>query len=303
LFLGATAKKTPALYSMLNHADINLGTWYPPGGMYEIIKAMETLAKEKGVKILYNQEVEEFVVGENKLATGVKTKTSIFEADVFVAGADYQHIDQKVLAPEFRHYSASYWDKRVMAPSCLLFYVGLNKKLDNFHHHNLFFDEDFNIHTHEIYEDPKMPTKPLFYVCAPSITDKTVAPDNCENLFILIPLAPDLEDVDNVWRDKYYDVVMERMERLSGQSIRDAVIYCRSYSLKDFKSDYHAFKGNAYGLANTLLQTAFLKPKIKNKHLKNLYYTGQLTVPGPGMPPSLISGKVVANLISQEFRK
>lgn len=300
LFLGATAAKTPALYSMLNHADINLGTWYPPGGMYEIIRAMEKLALEKGVKIRYSSEVNGVTVGADNSISSVSTAADNFPADVVIAGADYQFIDQQVLPEKYRHYSAEYWDKRVMAPSCLLFYLGLNKKLDNLHHHSLFFDEDFDVHTHEIYEDPKMPSSPLFYVCAPSVTDPTVAPENCENIFVLIPLAPGLDDPDDGWRDKYYEMVMERMEKLTGQSIRDAVIYKRSYALQDFKSDYHAFKGNAYGLANTLMQTAFLKPKIKNKHLKNLYYTGQLTVPGPGMPPSLISGKVAAGLVIKE---
>lgn len=300
LFLGATAQKTPALYSMLNHADINLGTWYPPGGMYEIIRAMEKLALEMGVKIHYNQEVTSVTVGSGNSISSVFSTTDQFAADVVIAGADYQFIDQQVLPDKYKHYTAEYWDKRVMAPSCLLFYLGVNKKLSNLHHHSLFFDEDFDVHTHEIYEDPKMPSNPLFYVCAPSVTDPTVAPESCENLFVLIPLAPGLADADEGWREKYYNMVMERLEKLTGQSIRDAVIYKRSYSLKDFKNDYNAFKGNAYGLANTLMQTAFLKPKIKNKHLKNLYYTGQLTVPGPGMPPSLISGKVAAGLVMQE---
>ena len=300
LFLGATAQKTPALYSMLNHADINLGTWYPPKGMYEIIRAMEKLALEMGVKIHYNQEVTSVTVDAAKSISSVSSATDQFVADVVIAGADYQFVDQQVLPEKYRHYSAEYWEKRVMAPSCLLFYMGLNKKIEHLHHHSLFFDEDFDVHTHEIYEDPKLPSNPLFYVCAPSVTDPTVAPENCENLFVLIPLAPGLSDPDDGWREKYYNMVMERMEKLTGQSIRDAVIYKRSYSLKDFQSDYNAFKGNAYGLANTLMQTAFLKPKIKNKHLKNLYYTGQLTVPGPGMPPSLISGKVAASLVMQE---
>jgi phytoene desaturase len=222
-----------------------------------------------------------------------------------IAGADYHHIEQVVLPSEFRHYSAAYWDKRVMAPSSLIFYLGVNKRLTNLNHHNLFFDEDFNLHAKEIYETPKLPTNPLFYVCVPSVTDATVAPEGCENLFILIPLAPNLPDEKDDWREKYYDMVMTRLEKLTGQSVRDAVIYKRSYAHRDFQKDYHAFKGNAYGLANTLMQTAFLKPKLKNKHLNNLYYTGQLTVPGPGVPPSLISGKIVSKVITKrsDFKK
>lgn len=185
-----------------------------------------------------------------------------------------------------------------MAPSSLLFYVGINKKLPGLHHHNLFFDQDFALHAHEIYEEPKWPSKPLFYVCAPSVTDDSVAPAGHENMFFLIPLAPDLQDTDEL-REKYFDIIVDRFEAITGHQIRDHIVYKRSYAHRDFKKDYHAFKGNAYGLANTLLQTAFLKPKMRNKNVSNLFYTGQLTTPGPGVPPSLISGQVVAEEVDK----
>jgi phytoene desaturase len=300
LFLGATPENTPALYSLMNYADLALGTWYPEGGMHKIIEGMVSVAKELGVKFEFNQEVTNIYV-PNGHAKKVMTKTDEFDADIIVGGADYNHVDQHILNPEHRNYSKDYWNKRTMAPSSLLFYLGVDKKLDGLLHHNLFFDEDFQQHADEIYENPKWPSKPLFYVCCPSKTDQTVAPEGKENVFVLIPLAPDLEDTDEL-REKYYHIVMDRLEALTGQTIRDAVIYKRSYAHRDFKNDYHAFKGNAYGLANTLMQTAILKPALKNKKVKNLYYTGQLTVPGPGVPPSLISGEVVANEIAKEFR-
>ena len=299
LFLGALPENTPALYSLMNYADISLGTWYPMGGMYKIVEGMVTLAKEKGVQFKFNQDVQKIEV-KNKSAARVITQSHIFEADIFLAGADYNHVEQNLLAPEFRTYTKSYWDKRVMAPSSLIFYLGINKRLKNLTHHNLFFDEDFAPHAREIYETPKWPEKPLFYVSAPSITDASVAPEGCENLFILIPVAPGLIDNETI-REKYYQLVMTRLEKLTGQSIRDAVIVKRSYAHTDFIRDYYAFKGNAYGLANTLMQTAILKPSIKSKKVKNLFFTGQLTVPGPGVPPSLISGQVVAEEIKKEF--
>lgn len=299
LFLGATPQNTPALYSLMNYADLALGTWYPQGGMYEIVKAFVSLAEEKGVKIVYNAEVTA-IKAEGRLVKGVVSSAGVFEADVVVAGADYEHIDQKVLQPQHRNYSASYWDKRTMAPSSLLFYIGLNKRLEGLTHHTLFFDEEFDQHAHDIYTDPKWPSKPLFYTSLSSITDPSVAPEGMENLVILVPLAPDLEDSDEI-REKYYHLIMDRFERLIGQSIRDAVVYKRSYAHRDFKADYHAFKGNAYGLANTLLQTAILKPGLKNKKLDNFYFTGQLTVPGPGVPPTIISGQVIAEEIFKEW--
>jgi len=299
LFLGATPQNTPALYSLMNYADLKLGTWYPQGGMFEIVKAMESLAKEKGVKFVYEAEVTAINIS-GRTAKSVVTTAGTFEADVVVGGADYHHLDQQILPEAYRNYSSDYWKKRTMAPSSLLFYIGLNKKLEGLTHHTLFFDEEFDQHAHDIYTDPKWPTKPLFYASLASKTDSTVAPEGCENLVILIPLAPDLEDTEAL-REQYYTMIMDRFEKLTDQSIRDAVVYKRSYAMADFKTDYHAFKGNAYGLANTLLQTAILKPALKNKKLNNLYYTGQLTVPGPGVPPSLISGQVVAQEVVREY--
>jgi len=293
LFLGATPQKTPALYSLMNYADMSLGTWYPMGGMHKIVEGMVQLATELGVAFRYQAEVTRIEV-PNGHATRVHTRSGeVHPADVVVGGADYHHIEQTLLGAADRDYSEKYWASRTLAPSSLLFYLGLNKRLKNVLHHNLFFDADFNLHAQEIYEKPQWPSNPLFYVSVPSVTDPGVAPSGCENVFLLMPVAPALDDPDAT-RDVYYNVMMERLERLTGQSVRDAVVYKRAYAHANFMQDYHAFKGNAYGLANTLWQTAFLKPRLKSRKVANLYYTGQLTVPGPGVPPSLISGEVVA---------
>ncbi|MEP5612706.1 MAG: phytoene desaturase family protein [Cyclobacteriaceae bacterium] len=299
LFLGATATNTPALYTLMNYSDIVLGTWYPKGGMHSVVKGMVQLADELGVEIKYNQDVSSFSY-EGKTVSSVNTNADQFPADVVVASADYHHVDQKILLPKFQNYSKKYWDSRTLAPSSLLFYLGIDKELPNLQHHTLFFDEDFAVHSSEIYENPKWPSKPLLYVSATSKTDDTVAPKGKENLVVLIPVAPDIEDTDEI-REKYYHIIMNKLEKFTGENIRDHVLVKRSYAHRDFLSDYNSFKGNAYGLANTLKQTAILKPSLKNKKLKNLYYTGQLTVPGPGVPPSLISGEVVAKEIERDF--
>ena len=301
LFLGATPENTPAMYSLMNYAEMKLGTWYPMGGMFKIIEGMVALAEEKGVKILLDQNVTKIEVDKGE-ARKVITDKGEFQADVVVASADYHHVEDKLLGDKYRNYDEAYWNKRVMAPSSLLFYLGINKRIPKLLHHNLFFDEDFKIHAHEIYTEPQWPSKPLFYASAPSKTDASIAPEGCENVFLLIPVAPDLKDTEEI-REKYYHIIMERLEKYCGVSIRDAVVFKRSYAHSDFKADYNAFKGNAYGLANTLMQTALLKPTLKSKKVKNLFYTGQLTVPGPGVPPSLISGMVVANEVNKEFRK
>jgi phytoene desaturase len=292
LFLGATAQKMPAMYSLMNHADLAMGTWYPVGGMYEIVKAMVKTAEEQGVKIILNTEVKRIEI-EKGIAKKLITDQGEFITDFVIGAGDYQHIEQNLIEPKYRNYSAKYWDSRVMSPSSLLFYVGLDKKLEGIEHHNLFFDEDLDQHSKEIYTKPQWPTKPLFYVSCASKTDSASAPVGKENLFFLIPLAPGLKDTDEL-REKYYHIMLDRFERITGQKVRGHEIVKRSYAMNDFIQDYHSFKGNAYGLANILSQTAFFKPAMRAKKVKNLLFTGQLTVPGPGVPPSLISGQVVA---------
>lgn len=300
LFLGATPQDTPAMYSMMNYADLALGTWYPKLGMNEIIKAMVKVAQEQGAEIKLNTEVTR-IRTENGQALGVETNQGFFEADVVVAAADYEHVDQELTDKKLRNYSEKYWDSRTMSPSSLLFYLGLNKKVSGIQHHNLFFDEDFSLHAEEIYKDPKWPSKPLFYVSCASKTDPTVAPKGMENLFFLMPIAPGLNDSEEL-REQYYHLMMDRFEQITGQSVRAQVVVKRSYALTDFKADYHSFKGNAYGLANTLPQTAFFKPRMRSKKIANLFFTGQLTVPGPGVPPSIISGQVVAKEINKYLK-
>jgi phytoene desaturase len=308
LFLGALPENTPALYSLMNYADIKGGTWYPQNGMYSIVDGMVKVAKSLGVQFKLGEEVMHVEV-ENGTANKVVTRLNdtgienIYSFDVLVGAGDYHHIETNLLEKKYQSYSKKYWDSRVLAPSSLLFYVGLNKKLNGVTHHSLFFDTDFSVHGNEIYNNPMWPSNPLFYASVPSVTDASVAPMGCENLFLLIPIAAGLEGDTAEIREVYFNILMDRLEKKWGQSIKDAIIYKRSYAVADFKNDYHSFKGNAYGLANTLLQTAFLKPSCKSKKVKNLYYTGQLTVPGPGVPPSLISGEVVANLICKQYNK
>jgi phytoene desaturase len=305
LFLGALAEKTPALYSLMNYADIKGGTWFPKGGMYAIVDAMYKLALELGVAFQFNKNVTGIEV-ENKLATKVACdnidgSTSTYTADVIIANADYHHVEHKLLPAPYRNYSEDYWNKRTMAPSALLYYVGLNKKLKNVCHHSLFFDTSFKEHAEEIYVTKQWPAAPLFYVSATSVTDESAAPKGCENLFFLIPVAAGLANDTEALREHYFEKILSRFEARINEPVKENIIVKRSYAVSDFINDYNAYKGNAYGLANTLMQTALLKPSLKNKKVKNLFYTGQLTVPGPGVPPALISGEVVAKQVINLF--
>lgn len=282
----------------MNYADFGLGTWHPKTGMYDVVRAMESLALELGVKFETNCNVQKIIV-ENKKAVALIINGEKIDADIILSGADYHHTET-LLDKEHRVYSEKYWNSRVFAPSSLLFYVGFNKKIDNITHHSLFFDVDFNQHANDIYDEPKWPEAPLFYANFPSITDETAAPKGMESGFFLIPLAPDITD-SLALREKYFDIIIARFEKITQQSIKNNIIFKDSFCKNDFIEDYNSYKGNAYGMANTLLQTAFLRPKLKSKKVQNLYFTGQLTVPGPGVPPALISGKLVAELIEKNI--
>ena len=297
LFLGAKPNKTPAFYNFMNYADFGLGTWQPKNGFYDVVKSMITIAKEQGVSFNKNSNVEKINIDSGEIKS-IRVNGKDLCCDFLVSGADYAHTES-LLDKKYRHYSTRYWEKRVWSPSSLLFYIGVKKRLKNLNHHNLFFDTSFKKHSNEIYTNPVWPENPLFYVNLTSKTFKHTAPKGHENCFILIPIATNLDDSDDI-REKYFDKVLDRMEKLTKQKIRDFIDYKRSYCIKDFKEDYNSYGGNAYGLANTLFQTAFLRPKLKSKKVKKLYFSGQLTVPGPGVPPSIVSGKLVANIIKNE---
>lgn len=280
----------------MNFADFGLGTWQPKNGMYDVILGMGKLAESLGVKILTSQNVEKILV-ENSVSKGIVANGKEHLCDVVLSGADYQH-SETLLDAKYRQYSENYWETKTFAPSSLLFFVGFDKKLENVAHHNLFFDVDFDVHASDIYDQPKWPDEPLFYANFTSITNPNTAPDGCENGFFLIPIAPGIEDTE-ILREKYFEKIITRFEKVTQQNVKNNIIFKKSFCVKDFVSEYNSYKGNAYGMANTLLQTAFLRPKLKSKKVRNLYFTGQLTVPGPGVPPSLISGKLVSDLINK----
>jgi phytoene desaturase len=302
LFLGALPENTPALYSLMNYADIKLGTWYPEGGMHQVVQGMYRLAKEMGVTFHFNTNVCKIDVIHENASKVISDDGKKFDADVVIGAADYHFIESSLLDKPYQSYSKKYWDSRLMAPGSLIYYLGVNKKVEGILHHTLFFDVPFDQHGKDIYTDPKWPDTPLFYLSSTSITDTTHAPEGCDNLFFLIPIAAGLDGDDEALREKYLDMICVRFKEKTGYDIKEHLVFKRTYCTKEFIQDYNAFKGNAYGLANTLLQTAILRPSCKSKKVNNLYYTGQLTVPGPGVPPSLISGEVVAKLIDKEYQ-
>lgn len=301
LFLGAKPGNTPALYNFMNWADFGLGTWHPVGGMFQVVAGIEKLAKELGVRFVLNAPIEKIEVDENGIAKSIVVNGVSIPSDIVLSGADYHHTEQ-LLSSKYRQYSEKYWSKKTFAPSALLFYVGFNKKVKNVSHHTLFFDKEFDKHAEFIYDNPAWPKDPLFYASFPSMSDEAFAPEGKEAATFLIPIATGIKDTDKD-RKKYFDLIIKRLERLTDQNLKDSILFAKSYCINDFVEDYNSYQGNAYGLANTLMQTAFLRPKIKSGKVKNLFFTGQLTIPGPGVPPALISGKIAAELILKQMKK
>lgn len=296
IFLGASPKDIPALYSLMNYGGYALRTWYPMGGFYQLILAMQKVAIEQGAAFHFNQKVEKIVTGQGRV-TGLIVNGTFHAFDAIIASSDYHHTET-LLSSGLRNYDEKYWATRTFAPSCLIYYLGFKEKIPGISHHTLFFENDLDAHIDAIYNRKAWPEDPLFYACCPSKTDPSVAPEGQENLFLLLPLAIGLEDDEQI-RGQYLQQMLRRIESHTGaRGLAAKLDYQKSYCVRDFIKDYNAYGGNAYGLANTLRQTAVLKPSIRNKHLDNLFYTGQLTVPGPGVPPAIISGRIVAREVN-----
>ncbi|MHA3962279.1 MAG: phytoene desaturase family protein [Candidatus Thorarchaeota archaeon SMTZ1-45] len=299
VFLGGNPKNTPALYSMISHIDFNLGVWYPYGGLGKIVEATQELAVKYGADIRFETEVTRLVV-EDKEVTRVITTKGEFEADIVVSNADYPHSEMDLLDREFQTYPKSYWEKKTIAPSAFVLYLGLNKKIESLTHHNVILDYDWVRHFEQIFEEPSWPDEPAYYLCCPSKMDDTVAPPDCENIFVTIPISPGIEDSPEI-REAYFDKIIKHMEKVTGTTISDSIIVKRIFSLNDFSQDYNAYKGTAVGLTHTFSQSAFFRPRHRSKRVKNLFYTGQYTHPGIGVPMVLIASEIVANLINKEY--
>ena len=298
VFIGGSPGKTPGMYSLMSYIDLHQNVWYPMGGMNVPAAALEDVARESGADFLYDTPVTDVVV-ESGTAKGVRTAAGELRADIVISNADYYHTETDLLEPGMRTYRGSYWARRTVAPSAFIIYMGLNKKMEGLLHHNLYFHDDWNEHFETIFDRPRWPSHFSYYVSCPSRTDPSVAPGGCENLFFLVPVAPDLDDSDEI-REGFYDKVLGHFEKLVGENIRPHIVLRRIFSHRDFKAAYNAYMGSAFGLAHTLFQTAVFRSPHASKKVRNLYFTGQYTHPGVGIPMTLISAEVLAGRIKKD---
>lgn len=292
MWIGSSVKELSAFYNALTYTNMKEGLWFPKGGIYSLVQAMEQIALKQGVELHYDSDVKSFNLIKGKVLSAMVDKRS-FYADYFVASADYHHVDRQLLVSDFSNYSERYWEKQKLAPSALIFYIGIKKKVPGLKHHNLFFDSDLEKHSSEIFQKPKWPDMPVFYVCCPSKTDRGMAPTGSDSLIVQIPVASGLEDHGKV-REHYYNMVIRRLEKILKTNIRNHIGFHRTFAVSDFAREYNAYKGNALGLLPNRRILLPRKLRMHSKRVPNLLYTGHMSSPGPGIPFALHSGEVLA---------
>ncbi len=299
VFLGGSPHNTPALYNIMTHVDVNLGVYYPDGGLGEVVDGLVDLGTELGVTYETGQEV----TGMASRPGGVQVETADLgtaRPDAAVANADYAHVERDLLAATERQYGDAYWEERTYAPSAYLLYLGVEGDVDPLAHHSLVLPPDWDRHFEQIFEDPAWPDDPAFYVCAPSVTDDSVAPSGHSTLFVLVPIAPGLSDGTEARAD-YRDLVLDRLATHTGVDVRDRIVVEEDFCVSDFAERYNATQGTALGLAHTLRQTALLRPSNTSTAVDGLYYTGAFTTPGIGVPMCLISGEHTARAVRRDL--
>ena len=298
VFLGGSPKNTPALYNLMSHVDFNMGVYYPEGGIYSVIEGMKELAEEKGVKFSTGEEVRNIDRKDGKNI--VETDDRKIECDAVVSNADYAFTETELLPEKYTTYDEDYWDSKTYAPSAFLIYLGVDGELENLDHHNLVLPEDWNEHFDKIFDDPNVPENPAYYVCNPSETDESVAPEGKSAMFILVPIAAQLQ-LDDEKRDKFRELVMEDLRENADTDLEGRIEYEKIFAGEEFREKYNSYNGTALGIAHTLRQTSVFRPKQRSKKMENLYYTGQYTNPGIGMPMCLISGEHAAEKVEEDL--
>lgn len=297
VFLGGSPRNTPALYNLMSHVDFNMGVYYPEGGIYSVIEGMKELGEELGVTYSTGEEVIEINKDERPY---VVTEDRRIECVAVVSNADYAFTETELLPDKYTTHDRDYWESKTYAPSAFLMYFGVDDELENLEHHSLVLPEDWNPHFEKIFDNPDLPDDPAYYICNPSETDDSVAPEGESAIFVLVPIAAELE-LNEEKREKFRKAVLEDIAENTGEDLRGKINYEKIFAGEEFKEKYNSFNGTALGIAHTLRQTSVFRPKQRSKKMKGLYYTGQYTNPGIGMPMCLISGEHAAEKVVEDL--
>jgi phytoene desaturase len=298
VFLGGAPANTPALYNIMSHVDVDLGVHYPDGGMGAVAGAVADLATDRGASIETGAEVTE--IARRRQGFLVETAGGAqYHPDVVVSNADYAHTELDLLPAHERQGDRDYWESRTYAPSAFLLYLGVEGDVDPLRHHSLVLPDDWDPHFERIFDDPAWPRDPAYYCCVPSQTDPSVAPAGHSTLFVLVPVAPGLDDGPAV-RERFRDRVLADLAANTGVDLRDRIVVEETFTVSEFADRYNATKGTALGLAHTLRQTGPLRPAIRSSAVDDLYFAGGYTTPGIGVPMCLISGEHAARAVVDE---
>ncbi len=303
VFLGGSPYNTPAIYTLMSHVDMNLGVYHPTGGIASVIDGMVTLATDLGVTIHTDTPVTAI-----EPADGATDGAPAFDVatdgagdrrfDRVVANAAPTHVERDLLPDEHANREA-YWDSRTYAPSAYLLYFGVEGDIEGLEHHSLVLPTDWKPHFETIFDDPGWPEDPAYYVHVPSKTDDTVAPEGHEAVFLLVPLAPGIEDGPEP-RERFRELVLDDLAKHAGVDFRDRIVLEESACVSTFADRFNAPEGTALALSHTLDQTGPLRPAHRAPGVEGLYYVGAYTNPGIGMPMCLLSGEHATEAVIED---
>lgn len=294
VFLGGSPHNTPSLYKLMSHVDFGLGVYYPRGGMYEVIEAMVAIAEEYGVDIRTNATVE--ALEPRDVGIDVSVGHDRHRHDRVISNASPAYTELELLPDGVGRGGRNEWAEKTWGPSAFMCFLGVEGDVDPLEHHTLVLPTDWDSHFASIFDEPDWPDDPAYYVNVPSQTDPTVAPDGCETVVILVPIAPGLDDGPDR-RTTFREQVLEDLASTTGLDLRDRIRYERTVAVSDFATTFNRPRGTALGLAHTLFQTGPMRPGHRSPTVDRLYYVGGDTNPGIGVPMCLLSGEHVAEAV------
>lgn len=299
---GSSPYQVPATFALIPYVEFGLGAWYVKGGIYQIPKALGKLAREIAVGFRFDSQVEKILI-EDKKATGVKLKNSeVLKADFVIANSDaietYRSLIDEKSRPKFS-------DKRIenAEPSCsgFVLLLGVKKKFEQLVHHNIFFSDDYKAEFDQIFRQKRPAENPTIYICATSRTDETQAPENSENLFVLVnaPYTSAQTDWTKEARN-YRDLIIEKLEDFGLKNLKSSIEFEKIITPEDLESKYLANRGSIYGVSSNSVFSAFMRPPNQSRDVRNLFFSSGSTHPGGGMPLVLLSGKMAAEIILRQ---
>jgi len=295
MYLGLSPYQSPALYTLLPYTEFTEGIWYPMGGMHAVARALADLLSELGGNIRYDTPITRIETSGAR-ATGVRLPDgSVEDADVVITNADLPYAVDSLL-PKRRTRKWKY------TSSGFILHLGLNRRFDSMPHHSVIFSNDYQKNFDEIFKKKSIPEDPAFYICRPSATDPSVAPEGGDVLYFLAPMPHLTDDIDwNIEGPKLRAKMLARVAELGYEGIEESIVVEKMWTPVDFRDQLNLSVGNAFGLSHDIMQVGYLRPHNRHDEWSNLYFVGASTHPGTGIPMVLFSAELVEQRILEEY--